>query len=58
MAIDRSTDRKLAEGLLEHRGHEIEITYYGTMPKDERRLPENVTLECLDCGEVLIDIDP
>ena len=35
--------------LLQHQGHRLEIAAYGA--KGEQ--PANVTLECVDCGEVL-----
>ena len=38
--------------LLAHRGHEIEITTYGVGDT-----VFNVSLECLDCNEVLLDFD-
>jgi hypothetical protein len=38
--------------LLSHRGHEVEVAVYG--PADD---PLNAAIECLDCGEVLLDFD-
>lgn len=35
--------------LRDHRGHRLEIVVYG--------IEENVSLECLDCCEVLLDFD-
>ena len=37
------------DGLLNHRGHELVIAAYGSL------LTENVTIECLDCNEVLYE---
>lgn len=36
--------------LLEHLGHEIEIVSYGDID-----CPRSVTIECIDCGEVLLE---
>jgi len=36
--------------LLAHRGHDVDITTYGASD-------ENLTLECLDCGEVILTQD-
>ena len=38
--------------LLEHNGHEIEISGYG-FPDP----PMNVALECMTCSEILLDYD-
>jgi hypothetical protein len=38
------------EELLSHWGHEIELAYYG-----ERDNPASVTIECMDCNEVLLE---
>lgn len=35
--------------LLNHLGHEIEVAYYGNEED-----PASVTIECLDCCEVLV----
>lgn len=37
-------------GLLEHVGHELECVTYGDPP-------ENVAIECLDCGCVVVDFN-
>jgi hypothetical protein len=39
--------------LLEHVGHEIECVAYGLPGEDAA----NVALECVGCGEVLLDYD-
>lgn len=39
------------EDLCAHLGHEIEIATYGQAE------PENVAIECMTCGEVLLDFD-
>jgi len=39
--------------LLEHNGHNIGLTGYG---KDEDNI-ENMSVECLDCNEVLMDFE-
>ena len=36
--------------MLEHSGHELEVGVYGTLAN-----PHSVTIECIDCGMVLID---
>ncbi len=47
-------DNHLANRLLEHVGHKIEVAYYGN-----RENPHSVTVECDDCKEVLLDaIEP
>ncbi len=38
--------------LVEHRGHEIEVSAYGP-PSG----PTNVALECMTCSEVLLDYE-
>ena len=38
--------------LKRHRGHTIELVRYGDSDS-----PQNVALECVDCGEVLFDRD-
>lgn len=38
--------------LKKHIGHDVEIVYYGD--KDN---PENISLECNDCGEVILDAE-
>ena len=40
----------LWDKLLEHQGHSVSIAAYGD-PDD----PEDVCLECEDCGEVILD---
>lgn len=39
----------MKEKALEHIGHEVELAYYG-----DGADPVSVTLECLDCGCVVI----
>lgn len=48
MAIGYSNKKEL----IQHYGHEIEIAYYG-----DKNNPNSVTIECLDCFEVLIDCE-
>ncbi len=49
--------------LKRHIGHAIEIVGYakgktlGLHPTDETRDWENISIECLDCNEVLLDYD-
>ena len=40
------------EDLKAHIGHELECVGYG--PEDD---PENVAIECIDCGVVVIDFN-
>ena len=40
--------------LLEHLGHDFECVSYTSPDKD---FPDNVTLECITCGEVIITYD-
>ena len=42
----------LWEKLKKHIGHSVEIVCYG----DEEN-PQNISLECNDCGEVIIDAE-
>jgi hypothetical protein len=47
--------------LKEHLGHAIEITHYSAKysdPSDDTNVTaENISIECLDCNEVLIDFE-
>jgi len=47
MALDQNN---LYEGILAHVGHEIECVTYGDADD-----PENVAMECVTCGVVLLD---
>ena len=38
--------------LLSHAGHLIEIVTYGDLDN-----PQNVAIECIDCNEVIVDMD-
>lgn len=38
------------KNLMEHYGHNIEVAYYGDFND-----PDSVTIECLDCYEVLAE---
>jgi hypothetical protein len=38
------------EELIAHKGHEIAVVTYGNPP-------QNVSVECEDCNEVLLDFD-
>lgn len=38
------------ERLLPHAAHEIQVAWYG-----EKDNPVNIAVECMECGEVLID---
>jgi hypothetical protein len=42
------TDSVEFQRLAAHVGHEVEVVTYGTL---------NVAIECLDCGEVIVDED-
>jgi len=53
MAIDLRSQKTIYEDLLPHLGHELEIVHYGP---DQNR-PDNIAIECLTCGEVLLDAD-
>jgi hypothetical protein len=46
MAVSRYSELKA------HVGHDLECVGYGDPVN-----PENVAVECLDCGEVIIDFD-
>lgn len=48
MDIDKSMGQYIVDSLSEHVGHNVEIVNYGET---------NVTLECLDCNEVITDSD-
>lgn len=37
------------EKLVHHEGHKLEVAIYGL------RLDENAAIECMECGEVLVD---
>jgi len=39
--------------LLQHRGHRVEIAAYGP----DHAAPENISIECLACMEVLVSFD-
>lgn len=39
--------------LLDHEGHELECVSYGRSGED----PQNVAVECVECGMVLFDFD-
>ena len=41
------------EELKRHIEHKVEVAWYG----DGRENPDNVAIECMDCGEVLLDFD-
>ena len=49
---DDSYDDLLWKLLLAHRGHRVSVVSYGD-PAD----PANVSLECEDCGEVILDAE-
>jgi hypothetical protein len=47
------------KGLLAHVGHDVKIVEY-RQPNDPLYIeedPDNVALECIDCGEVILDFD-
>jgi hypothetical protein len=52
MGIDLSEHGSGYDDLLAHVGHEIACITYG-----KAKRPNNVALECIDCGVVLIDFD-
>lgn len=44
--------------LLNHEGHKLEVAVYGQNYSDENKpYIDSVTIECIDCGEVLIDTE-
>ena len=49
MALNLSDNRTLYEGISEHLGHELEVASYAG--------GENVAIECVTCGSVLLDVD-
>lgn len=62
--VDNIQPNPVAQKLLEHFGHDIEIVTYGKEPKLEDYAlgaknsdPWNVAVECRTCNEVLIDFD-
>lgn len=40
------------EDVMAHFGHKLEVAYYG-----DKTDPHSITIECLTCGEVLIDTE-
>ena len=58
------TNNYMFDKLAQHIGHAIEIVGYCKAKDDSHLFPvdeeldwENVSVECLDCNEVLIDYD-
>lgn len=47
-----NVDNLLWDKLLQHRGHNVVIVLYG-----DANNPANVTLECEDCNEVILDAE-
>ena len=45
-------DKELWDLLLAHKGHELTVATYGDPDN-----PQNVSLECLDCNEVVLDAE-
>lgn len=45
-------DKILWDILKKHRGHKVSIVSYGNYDD-----PENISLECEDCGEVILDAE-
>ena len=45
-------DKELWDLLLAHKGHELAIAVSGDPDN-----PQNVSLECLDCNEVVLDAE-
>lgn len=48
------------DGLKAHAGHDVKIaSYYDSYEEEhvEEKDPVNVALECIDCGEVVLDFD-
>ncbi len=45
--------------LKRHIGHQIEVVGYGSRNPETQEIDEifNVAIECLNCGEVLLDFD-
>jgi len=52
MAIDLSSNKTMYDDIRGHVGHALECVAYG-----RRDDPENVAIECMDCGVVLVDAD-
>jgi hypothetical protein len=52
MAIDLSEDGKGYYNLEDHMGHKVVIAGYG-----KGQIPENISIECVTCNEVLVDFD-
>lgn len=52
MEDKKQLDNALWDLLLKHKGHELVVACYGDPDN-----PENVSLECEDCGEVVLDAE-
>lgn len=50
--MDEEKELYLWNALLEHAGHNVEIVTYG-----DTEYPANVSLECTDCNEVILDAE-
>lgn len=50
MSINLSEPKEMYEELRLHVGHNIECVTYG-------QIGGNVTIECIDCGMVLVDVE-
>ena len=48
---NKNFDNELWNRLLAHRGHTLVVTSYGKSPDDL----DNVSLECEECGEIVLD---
>jgi hypothetical protein len=53
MGIDLAYDGQGFYDLMKHIGHKIEVVPYGKDTGPTR----NISIECLTCGEVLVDFD-
>ena len=51
MAIDLTSELTKYNGLKSHLNHELEIVGYSY----DDNGPLNIAIECMDCGEVIID---
>lgn len=45
------------DDLYRHFGHEVEVVRYGIKGSGEEPFVMNAAIECVTCGEVLIDYD-
>jgi hypothetical protein len=55
MAIDLTSELTKYNGLKSHLNHELEIVGYAYGGIGPFNSPFNIAIECMDCGEVIID---